>query len=130
MRRCAPPSTVRTKAARCASFYEPGLSVAVELLLLGRRLPSSANTAIGFVSRTESVFRCGGGFGERITPGTDTDEDFEARGTGRRERADDRPMAPVVAGDDHAEPILGGGARSLSYAGRREELAACVAPGF
>jgi len=130
MRRCAPPSTVPTKAARCASFYEPGLSVAVELLLLRRRLPSPANTALGFVSRKESVFRCCGGFGERITSGSDTDEDFEARGTGRRERADGRPMATVVAGDDCAEPILGGGARSLSHSGRREELATCVAPGF
>ena len=130
MRRCAPSSTVPTKAARCASFYEPGLSVAVELLLLGRRLPSSTNTAIGFVPGPESVFRCGGGFGERITPGTDTDEDFEARGAGRCERSDDPPMAAVVAGDDWAEPILGGGARSLSHSGRREELTARVAPGF
>ena len=65
-----------------------------------------------------------------ITPGTDTREDFEARGTGRRERADDQPMATVVAGDDCAEPILGGGARPLSHAGRREELAARVAPSF
>jgi hypothetical protein len=130
MRRCAPPSAVPTKTARCASFYEPELSVAVELLLLGRRLPSSSHPAIGSVSGSESVFRCRGGFGERITPGTDTDEDFEARGTGRRERADDRPMATVVAGDDCAEPIVGVGARSLSHSGRREELAARVARGF
>ena len=130
MRRCAPSSTVPTKAARCASFYEPRLSMALELLLLGRGLSSSTNTAIGFVSRSESVFRCRGYFGERITPGTDTHEDFEARGTGRRERADDQPMATVVAGDDCAEPILGGGARPLSHAGRREELTARVAPSF
>ena len=110
--------------------YRPGLSVAVELLLLERRLPSSTNTTIVFISRTESVFRCRGGFGECITPGSDTDEGFGARGTGRCERADDQPMATVVARDGCAEPILGGGARSLSHSGRREELAACVAPGF
>ncbi len=129
MRRCAPSSAVPTKASGGASFYEPGLSVAVELLLLERRLPSTTNPAIGFVSRTESVFRCRGDFGERITPGSNTDEDFATRGTGRCERADDQPMATVVAGDDCAEPILGGGARSLSHSGR-EELAAYVAPGF
>ncbi len=39
-------------------------------------------------------------------------------------------LATVVAGDDCAEPILGGGARPLSHAGRREELAARVTPGF
>ena len=48
MRRCAPSSAVPTKASRGASFYEPGLSVAVELLLLERRLPSSTNTTISF----------------------------------------------------------------------------------
>ena len=104
--------------------------MALELLLLGRGLPSSTNTAIGFVSGTESVFRCRGYFGERIAPGIDTHEDFEARGTGRRERADDPPMAAVVAGDFWAEPILGCSASSLTHSGRREELAAYVAPGF
>ena len=46
MRRCAPSSAVPTEASRGASFYEPRLSVAVELLLFERRLPSSTNTAI------------------------------------------------------------------------------------
>jgi len=128
MRRSAAPCVVPTQSARRP--YVARVSASVELLLLGRRLPSAPHPTIGIVSRAEVFFRRSSRFGERAPSRSDANEGFETGGTGWRQRANDRSMAAMVAGDVCAESFLGVVAGTLARSGGREELAARIASGF